>query len=386
MGIVTMGDIMKKFFFILNLSMVLLCYGCRFNVTNYNDNNFIKDDVPTTVINNTNTNNIESDLTKLYSNTVKSVVTVLNYASYYDRGGTVTSLYGSGSGFVYAYDEDYIYLYTNAHVVSVSRGYNQSYYEVVFFDGGRLYGDLIYKDDSEDVAVMKVSRGIQDFAVVSIGNSDFISPGEDVFAIGSPLGLEYSNTITKGVISNFKVAVDTDDDQNGEVTTMYLIQIDAALNPGNSGGPLFNMKGEVVGVNTLKIMSNDSGDDVESFNFSIPINHFVFVANCLIEDGKYSRPLIGIEVIDIKSISLGDREKLGIELYKGVYIESVVVSGTANGILSKGMIIIKINDIDVGDMADFAIQLYKHKSGDRISVTTSGKNGGNVMEHNLILK
>lgn len=378
---------MKKILYLFSLSFVILCGGCRLRVKNIvnNSDEINKNEVPTTLINKINEGQIETDLTKLYNSSVKSVVTVLNYASYYDRGKTVTTLYGSGSGFVYASDDDYIYLYTNAHVVDVGTGYNQSYYEIVFYDGYRSYGDLVVKDGSEDVAIMKVDRGNQNFFVASIGNSDNVIPGEDVFAIGSPLGLEYANTITKGIVSNVKVAMDTDDDGDGNSITMYLIQVDASLNPGNSGGPLFNMRGEVIGINTLKIMSNDSGDDVETFNFAIASNHFVMVANSLAENGSYKRPLIGITVIDIENMPLGEREKYGITISEGIYIESVSSSGSSYGVLKKGMIITKINDKKIENMADFSCELYKYKKGDMISITVVSLSGNNESVKNIVL-
>lgn len=375
---------MKKLFYFISLSFMLICSGCKFSVYNSGKDN--KNDVPITLVNTTSSEKYDSDLTMLYANTVKSVVTVLNYASYYDRGQIVTSLYGSGSGFVYSYDEDYIYLYTNAHVVNVNTGYNQSYYEIVFYNGVRSYGKLAYKDGGEDVAIMKVVRDNQDFLVAAIGNSDNVSPGEDIFALGSPLGLEYANTITKGIVSNVKVGVETDDDSDGSSTTMYLIQIDASLNPGNSGGPLFNMKGEVIGVNTLKLMKNNSGDDVETFNFTIPINHFVVVANSLTKLGSYKRPLMGITIIDIKNMSLNEREKRGITVNEGIYIESVLTSGASNGILNKGRVIIKFEGVIVGNMADFSCQLYKHKAGDSIDITTSSVTGNDVKTQTVVLK
>ena len=377
---------MKKFISILSLCLVLVCGGC--SLSNFNSgSNFSKGSVPTTITSklDTTSENDES-LVTTYENCKKSVVTILNYASYYDRGKTVTSLYGSGSGFVYDYDDNYIYLYTNAHVVSVSKGYNQSYYEIVFYDGNRYYGNLAYSNGSEDVAIMKVSRTDQDFAKASIGNSENVKAGSSVFAIGSPLGLEYANTITSGIVSNVNIEVEADDDNDGTKTTMYMIQIDASLNPGNSGGPLFNKNGEVVGVNTLKIMSDSNGNDAETFNFCIPINHFVKVANTLATKGSYSRPLLGVTVIDVKKMSLSDRENYGITTSKGIYIESVSSSGASNGILTKATLISKINDVEINNLADFSTELYKYLAGDSIAITTTNLNGSNASEHTITLK
>ena len=374
---------MKKKLCLICFSLIILCSGCKLNLNSNSNQN--KSEVPTTLINSTSSPNIETDLTKLYSNCKKAVVTILNYASYYDRGLVKTALYGSGSGFIYAADDNYIYLYTNSHVVSVDTGYNQSYYEVVFHDGYRSYGTLAYKNGSEDVAIMKVERENQDIAIAALANSDNVVPGEDVFAIGSPLGLEYANTITGGIVSNIEVEMVTDNDEDGNKTTMYLIQVDASLNPGNSGGPLFNMKGEVVGVNTLKIMNNDSGDDVETFNFAIPINHFVIVANSLAENGSYKRPFIGITVIDILDMTLSERSQYAITVNKGIYIESVTSNGPSSGILKKGTIITKVDGQEVDDMADFSCKLYKYKAGDTINVTTISSTGANEVNHSIVL-
>lgn len=375
---------MKKILFVVLFMFSAFVGGC-FNLDKYSDLKNGSGGVPTSIVNTTGNGTSDNNLSLLYNNAKKAVVTVLNYASYYDRGKVTTSLYGSGSGFIYSCDDDYIFLYTNAHVVSVSTGYNQSYYEIVFYDGFRSYGELSYMDSSEDVAIMKVKRSNQDFSIAFLGNSDVLNPGESVFAIGSPLGLEYANTITSGVVSNVKVAMDADDDNDGTSTTMYLLQIDAALNPGNSGGPLFNMKGEVVGVNTLKLMSDSSGDDVESFNFCIPINHFVVVANSLAEKGSYRRPLLGVTVVGIEKMTLSDRENYGISVNKGIYIESVSSSGASNDILKKGMVITKINDVVISNLADFSCELYKYYVGETIDVETTNVDGRNVANYTIVL-
>ena len=141
-----------------------------------------------------------------------------------------------------------------------------------------------------------------------------------------------------------------------------------------------------VQVNTLKIMSNESGEDVETFNFAIPINHFVIVANSLAEKGSYNRPLMGITVIDIKDMSLSDREEYGITISKGIYVEDVSNTGASNGVLSKGSVIIKIGDEMIDDMADFSCQLYRHKAGDTITITASNVNGEAMIVHSIVLK
>ena len=374
---------MKKIFIVLHILCVFLCSGCKLSV--YNDEkNSNKINVPTTLIN-TSISSDEVRLTTLYNNCKRAVVTILNYASYYDRGEVVTTLYGSGSGFIYSYDDNYIYLYTNAHVVDVGKGYNQSYYEVVFHDGYRSYGKLSFSDGSEDVAIMSVKREKQDFLVVALANSESVKPGNNVFALGSPLGLEYANTITSGIVSNIKVEMETDDDGDGNRTTMYMIQVDASLNPGNSGGPLFNSNGEVIGVNTLKLMSDSSGDDVESFNFAIPINHFVIVANSLTENGIYTRPKLGITVIDLKDMDLKQREEYGITVNNGLYIENIVKNSASYGILNSKEIIFKINGVNISDLADFSCELYKYKVGDTISIETMNVSGKNISNYNIKL-
>ena len=277
-------------FFVL-LLMAIVIGGCSLPRTNQNNNPIGASPILNTTVDETVSS---EELTQIYANSVKSVVTVFNFDQLY-KGVS------SGSGVVVSEDENYAYIFTNAHVTS--GGIN---FEVAFYNNERVKAYLATStsfDSSEDVAILKVEKS-QNYIVTSLGDSSILKVGQQILAIGSPLGFNYSNTLTTGIISGLDVKVESDNDRDGNKTTMYMIQVDAALNPGNSGGALFTLTGQLVGINTLKIIITDSGDDVESFNFSIAINHFKHVADILLETGSYSRPKLGIIVRDITSMNL----------------------------------------------------------------------------------
>ncbi|HHU59992.1 TPA: trypsin-like serine protease [bacterium] len=347
---------MRKYGKIIILFLTLVLNGC-FNPFTYFENNE-ECDCEVTRLNTTVRGTVsEEELTKVYEDTVKSTVTVF-------VSDSLNQLASTGSGVVIGESEvgDRAYIYTNAHVVSAT----SPVIEVVFYNNIRVSATLVAKDDREDVAVISV-KASNNYEVAVIGSSDNLKVGQSVLAIGSPLGLNYSNTLTTGIVSGLNVKVSAN--VNKESVNMYMIQIDAALNPGNSGGPLFNIYGELIGINTLKIVLTESGDDVESFNFSIPIDHFQLVAKTIVEDKiEYKRPLIGITVIDISSISLSERKRLNITEEIGLYIDSVIARGPSDPYLKKGNVIVGINGRKTSNMNEFAAVLNKYMPGDCIEV------------------
>ncbi len=317
-----------------------------------------------TTIENNNTSTNE-DLTEVYKRAVKSTVTVLTYNSKY-------SALSSGSGVIYATssDENSVFVYTNAHVIN-----GGSIYEIIYYNNIRVSASVLVEDGEEDVAVLKADiEPNNDYLEVSIGNSNKLEIGETIFSIGSPLGTNYRNTMTKGIVSGLNVEMTTDNDSDGEETTMYLIQTDAALSSGNSGGPMFNAKGEFIGINTLKLTESGSSV-VEGFNFSIPVNHFIKVATELLKNGTYKRPLIGVQVMDIGELSLSTREKYDINVSLGLYIDSIVSGGACDGLIKAKRVITKINDVTIDSTSTFIAKLYDYLPGDKIFITTTDLNG-----------
>lgn len=330
----------------------------------------------------TYTDNVTSiALETLYETCKKATVTIETYVTYTKQGITSsTSLYSTGSGFIAKESENYLYIYTNAHVINVSKSVLSIETEVILSDYTRYSATVVASDSQEDVAIIRIDKPTtNNYLVASLADSSEVNTGEMVFAIGSPLGLDYASTLTTGVVSGVNVVNDVDSDEDGNEITMYLLQTDTAINPGNSGGPLFNYKGEVVGVNTLKILQSDSGIDVEGIGFAIPINHFNLVAETIKNGSTYTRPKIGIATASISSMPLSLREDYGITVQNGLYI-SEVTNTSSN--LKTNTIITHINNKPIYTFSDFASELYNYKIGDTVSITycsITGSNSTNVV-------
>ena len=323
-----------------------------------------------------------SSLQAAYNNTVKSVVTIFAYST------SMINPISSGSGFIYATSSDngYVYILTNGHVVESESTITAL--EVVYSNGVRVKASSLAYNIEEDVAVVKANvEPNGNYTVASLGNSDEISVGETIYTIGTPLSLNHNNNLTSGVVSGVNVTVSTDDDEDGVYTNMYMTQVDAALSSGNSGGPLFNMNGEVIGINTLKM--TDSGNNVlESFNFSIRINKAIKVANSLLITGKYQRPLIGISVYDIKNMSLTQREiyHISSNIHYGLFVSSVVVDSAAFNIIPTNVIVTKINDVTILGMEDFSVELLNYLKDDKIKITIIDPDGSNEVVKDVTLR
>ena len=181
-----------------------------------------------------------------------------------------------GSGVIYKKSGNSAYVVTNNHVVKGSNAL-----QVILSNGKKVNADLVGADSATDLAVLKINAANVK-TVASFGNSNSIVPGQDVLAIGSPMGSEYANTVTKGIIS----AKDRTLKAGTDGTLTSVIQTDAAINSGNSGGPLINMAGQVIGINSMKLASDTQGSSVEGIGFAIPSNEVVTIINQLIKNGK----------------------------------------------------------------------------------------------------
>ncbi len=270
---------------------------------------------------------------------------------------------GFGSGFVYTDDG---YIITNYHVIDDAVSIT-----VLCNDGRELPAELIDGDELSDVAVIRVKNlGIRKLAV---GDSDALRVGEDVIAIGTPVDLEYSGTVTKGIISGVKRRVHLFEESGLLEKTMELIQTDATLNHGNSGGPMFNMRGEVIGINTLKHLNLETGDEM---GFAIPINDVVEIAEDIIEDGSYS----GDKGSTTKGVQLGiscGTVKKGVETKitdtvtvtpeaDGVIVTNVVEGSVCEGKLELYDIIVSFDGVKTATVDIMRAELYKHKIGDKV--------------------
>lgn len=223
-------------------------------------------DVSQTVQASSNVYTEESDLTELYNRCSPSCVTI------YVTFGNRSSGYAIGSGFVLT-EEGYIA--TNQHVVDGGENFR-----VIFYDGTEYDAKLIGGDATRDLAVLKIDA--KDLTPLEIGDSDALSVGQTVVAIGTPYDLELAGTLTRGIISGVNRDIDIYDETTGRVVkTMRMLQTDTSINPGNSGGPMINLAGQVVGINSMKLI-----DEYEGLGFAIPINYAVDIFNQLIQYGK----------------------------------------------------------------------------------------------------
>ena len=250
----------------------------------------------------------KSNTTKAVKNVKNTVVSVINYQktdnSYYnyDSGSQEKNksedglgVYGEGSGVIYKKDGDSAYLVTNNHVVK-----DAEKLEIMMANGKKVVGKLVGSDTYSDLAVIKISSKYVT-TVAEFANSDKIKVGEPAIAIGSPLGSDYANSVTEGIVSSLSRTV-TSQNENGETISTNAIQTDAAINPGNSGGALINIKGQVIGINSSKIASSNnsnSGVAVEGMGFAIPSNDVVSIINQLEENGEVVRPALVISMANL---------------------------------------------------------------------------------------
>lgn len=297
-----------------------------------------------TNVNITETNTIRESVDKIY-NAVVYIESLKN--------GTAT---GSGSGFVYKKDDKYGYVLTNQHVIDGS-----TEIEITNIEGKVSKATLLGEDAYSDIAVLRIDK--EDvLQVAELGSSEDAYLGDTVFTVGSPLGKTYMGSVTKGVLSG----------KNRTVTVssqfvMEVLQVDAALNPGNSGGPLVNINGEVIGINSLKL----SQSEIEGMGFAIPIELVKTISEKLEKGEEIERPVLGVSMLDANNTY--QLYKNGIMLDSDVEEGVVVVEVSKNtpaevSGLKKGDVILEINKVKVSNIAFFRAELYKYNVGDTITL------------------
>jgi len=269
---------------------------------------------------------------------------------------------GSGTGFVYKMDDEKGYIITNNHVVSGGNKFN-----IILPNGNNTEAKLLGGDIYADIAVLSINKDYVT-GVSEIGKSSDVKVGDTVFTVGAPISDEYSGTVTKGIISGKDRMVSVNLGNNVGDYMMNVLQTDAAINPGNSGGPLANINGEVIGINSLKLVQQE----IEGIGFSIPIDEAMVFVERLEKGEKIVRPMLGVTLINITE---------SYELYlsgimlnpnspEGVVIGSVTNdSPAAKSGLQKGDIITKMGKTDIDSRAKLRYELYKHEVGDEVKIT-----------------
>jgi len=300
-----------------------------------------------------NTSEIETTITRAVQNTGPAVVTVVGTVAGQDTfWGPTGDQTVSGSG-VFISQEGYIL--TNNHVVEGTKDVT-----IVLSDGSQQAATIIGTDQYADLAVLKTDGPVP--AVAALGNSDVLNPGETVIAIGSPLG-DFKNTVTVGVVSATGRIIDTGLGYQIE----GLIQTDAAINEGNSGGPLVNLAGEVIGINALVVRGSGSGTVAEGLGFAIPINTAQAVAQQIIQNGYVPYPYLGIRWQAITP-SIAARYRLPAEW--GVYVTDVTANSPASQAgLRQGDIITGIDDATLDETHSYLNTLFLHQPGDQVTLT-----------------
>ncbi len=276
------------------------------------------------------------------------------------------SVYSEGSGVIYKVDGDSAYLVTNTHVIEGAKQI-----EIMLSDGTKVVGELVGEDTYSDIAVVKISsKNIS--TVAEFADSDKLTVGETAIAIGSPLGTEYANSVTQGIVSSLSRTV-TLTNSNGETISTNAIQTDAAINPGNSGGALINVEGQVIGINSSKISStsSQSGESVEGMGFAIPANDVVKIINQLEQNGEVVRPALGIRMAALSELSTNAISQLNIpsSITNGVVVAKVIDGMPAQGKLEKYDVITEIDGKEVTSSSDLQSILYGHSVNDSIKVT-----------------
>ena len=287
---------------------------------------------------------IEEAITGVYD----AVVTV---KSYYGE-----TLVGTGSGFVYKKEDKNGYIITNNHVIE-----NANKYEVLLQNGDGVEAKLLGCDEYSDLAVLSIDAD-KVIKVAKLGDNELLATGNTVFTVGSPMGSEYSGSVTKGIVSAKDRTV-----ENDNIVTK-VIQTDAAINPGNSGGPLVNMAGEVVGITSMKL----SATQIEGMGFAIPINDAMVYVKNLEKGEKISRPTIGVSLINVN-----ERYKLfyyGINVDRNIEKGLVVAKVEKNSAAAKaGLemedVIVKIDGKEVDSLSKLRYYLFQYKIGDKIKLT-----------------
>lgn len=374
------SDILKKFWMmywpklviLMGIIILIVILNAIFNNVNkndrMNDNNDTDAQKYTTTMKNAN-------------NTVKSVVTVENETS---KDSSLPKDKASqdevGSGVVYKKSGDTLYIVTNAHVVGDKE--NQ---KITFSNNKSVVGKVLGKDKWSDLAVVKATSSDSSVKEIAIGDSNNLVLGEPILVVGNPLGVDFKGTVTEGIISglNRNVPIDFDKDNKYDML-MKAFQIDASVNPGNSGGAVVNREGKLIGVVAAKI----SMPNVENMSFAIPVNEVQKIVKGLETIGKIDYPDVGVKMKNIASLNSFERQavKLPGKVKNGVVVDQVDNNGLADQSgLKKGDVITELDGKLLEDDLRFRQIIFSHKD-DLKSITAKIYRDGKEKEINIKLK
>ncbi len=289
----------------------------------------------------------QSDLKKGINNIYEATV--------YIEVSNSRGIIASGSGFIYKDG----YILTNYHVIESGTSY-----KIITSDNSEIDATYINGDEYYDIAILKIKEKTKKIA--TLGDSSSIELGDTVFTVGAPLGKEYKGTITKGIVSgtNRMVSVEL----SSGTYLMEVIQTDASINSGNSGGPICNINGDVIGITSSKL----KGTGVEGMGFAIPINSVKEILDRMEKGEKIERPYLGVQLADLTN-TFTLQYYYNIRISKDVtfgailsYVESGKAADKAG--LKVGDVIVEMDGVKIEDTSYFKYQLFKHKVGDKVKI------------------
>ena len=339
----------KKLSYIVTIILSLFAGSAlMYMLIYYFPNSIVKTESKIQKVVEVNEEGISSGIDNIYD----SVVVVENYK----KG----KLSGIGSGFIYAEDG---YIMTNHHVIESS-----DEIKISLTNGESLEAKVLGSDELADIAVLQIDKKYAK-NIAKIGKSSEAKVGDTVFTIGSPMSSEFSGTVTRGILSGKNRMVEVSvGSSSSKDWIMNVMQTDAAINPGNSGGPLCNVSGEVIGVNSMKIVKSE----IEGIGFAIPIEDAIEYANLILKGEKIQRAYLGVSMTDFTTSSQYLRQE-------GIIIDNTVTSGVivieavkggpcADAGIKKGDVIIKIGKYDITSVAELRYYLYKYKPTEKIEI------------------
>lgn len=340
----------QKILYILTV-VICLFVGCFSGIYIY-EKHFKNEEKTITEV----TNKVISEVSVTENDTIQPGIEKIYDSVYYIASYRNNSLQSSGTGFVYKKDDDYGYIITNHHVISRATSV-----KVIDTNGKTIDAKVLGSDEYSDIAVLKIDAS-EVLQVCEVGDSTELSLGDTLFTVGSPLGIEYIGSVTKGILSGKAREVEVDLTSGGSFI-MEVIQTDAAISPGNSGGPLCNVNGEVIGVNSLKIVD----DDVEGMGFAIPIEIVMGLVGRLETGEEIIRPYLGVELAEITDE--WNLHNKGIEVPKGIdhgVVLTYVVEDTPANVsgLKEGDILLEVDGVKIKNVAHFRYLLYKYEVGE----------------------
>lgn len=340
-----------------NAFIIIICFflGC---LAMYGVFHFYPNIVGTTVT------KLEKDVTiddKGIADAVEKVYDAVVVVNTYIKG----QAYTSGTGFVYKTDGNTAYLLTNNHVIS-----NADDVYVTFTDGSIVKTEVVGSDVYSDIAVLSVDKKYIK-SIAEIGKSDDTRLGDTTFAIGAPIDNAYSWSVTRGILSGKDRLVEVGISNGNSKETMIVntLQTDAAINSGNSGGPLANSNGEVIGITSIKLASSS----IEGMGFAIPIESALKYAEELINGKEVKRPYLGLYTLNVTDAYYSHEYYTLIQdmnVTKGVVVTDLEEKSPAIlAGLKVNDIIIKVDDHEISSSAYLKYYLYKHEVGDEMKLT-----------------